>query len=209
MARGTQQLALNRLEHVSEQLRWAYSDGYLQGRNAGYDKPKVQNSHMESGPDEVNASKYDLGIGNHKARAAWQNATRRLNLLHASYYNRLGVSAPSVPWEQLCSRLAFFVRHYGVGPKVLGVLAGVEASLGEALQEDSLAHADKPVIEDLELCANCERQPASKTGRCETCYRYWNRRKQERPSHLWEHEPSMVHQAREAQAKRGKGYGMS
>jgi hypothetical protein len=214
------------LAGVEDMARWAYTDGWTpKGSN-----PETATSHTApapaSGDDQVAGPKFDVGLGDQRARAAYSAAALELGVAHA----RLILAAlddghtrqPAVqPWRQ------------GDRPELGELLTAIEAmrvlltlvetkaakhNLGRARRHvdrawRSLAGylnrgaADPATQATDELCTICKIRPrvAKKGKRCETCAQWKNRNGYERPTKLDSTRDALDAQVR--RLSRGEGHG--
>lgn len=211
----------NDLYRVVDQARWAHTHGYIKAGHGldaehGVDLSKPEVERMR-GP------RYDLQIGDHRARVAYQHACRtiaRADLLLARALRREPqpqiVALHQYVHPDLLDKAAKAVRWrlHAVDPKAnaktLGTIGkaldGCERKLSKALDAgstDGIAHG--------EMCKTCRIRPraerekddgtmrASKAGECDTCATYRNRAGHERPTSL---DTGPIREAKAAQARR-------
>lgn len=209
------------LYRVVDQARWAHTHGYIK---AGHGLDAEHGTDLSKPEAErLKGPRYDLQIGDHKARVAYQHACRtvaRADLLLA----RILLQTPQPVVVKLYQYVhpdvldkaakAVRWRLHAVDPKehartldTIGkALDGCVRKLSKALDAgstDGIAHG--------ELCKTCRIRPraerekddgtmrVSKAGECDTCATYRSRSGHERPTEL---DKGPIREAKAAQARR-------
>lgn len=220
------------LDQVLDAILWAHTDGHYRTNATPEKTPSTGTSRPApdtDDPDQVPGARYDLGIGNHRARRAWQTAIEllaqaELRLQIAAYRAAPGAGQPLAVrprWDSTPAELAATIRGAhrrldviaGGAPSTIAddQLGAAATALDEAWRKlksldggstEGHATAEKP-------CRICAIRPqAEKKGeRCHTCAQWFHRNGYERPTKLDE---DAVGQARQAQARRrarGEGWG--
>lgn len=217
---------------VVDQARWAHAHGY-QKEGRGLDAARgVDLSRTEA--ERFAGPTYDLEIGSHTSRVAYQHAVTtvvRADHLVASMLTEQGVTFqprltpidPHMRPDQLVRVAARLARRVGMlttNPqrlsRVRSALDRSVRSLSKALDQgpaDGIAHRETP-------CKTCRIRPqaerekpdgttrAAKAGECDVCAQYRWRNGSTRPTTL---DSGPVNEARAAQARRharGEGWGV-
>lgn len=207
---------------VVDQARWAYAHGY-QKEGRGLDAARgVDLSRTEA--ERLAGPTYDLEIGSHQARIAYQNAATaitRCDRLLASALAAEGVRFqpkvvavdPHMRPHQLVKVAAHAVwrasRITNPSPRLSRVRSSLDRAvrgLSKALDHgpaDDIAHKEKP-------CRTCTIRPsADRKTECDTCATYRRRNGIARPTKL---DTGPVNEARAAQQRRqerGEGWGVA
>lgn len=210
------------LAKIVDQALWAHSHGYNRtGRGLdaehGTDlsKPELD---RDAGPV------FDLQVGDHRARVAYQHAVRaltRADRLCAAMLALDGVTfqhpiarltdyARPFALQQTAARLVWRLdrldveRHAKRLERVRSMFDRAVRGLSTALDHgtaDGIAHAERP-------CRTCGvRESADRKTECDTCATWRRRNGTTRPKHL---DATAVNEARLAQARRlarGEGWG--
>lgn len=215
------------LDQVHDRLLWAHTDAHYKA-NATPTRNRSAAPMTDPDPDHVRAPRFDIGIGNHRARQAWnaaigQLAQAELRLQVAAYLAAPGWQPLAVrpDWTATPAKVTLCVT--GCRRRLVILSAAGESGQADRLLEQacrnldlawrSLAQLDKGATGGEAtaepMCRICTIRPAAerKGGRCETCAAWHRRNGYERPRSL---DQDAVGEARAAKARRqhrGEGWG--
>lgn len=218
------------LRVIADQARWAYTHGLWKAGNGLTAErgqvlkpvtPEVA-AERRNNPDHVGGAKHDIGVGDHRAREAYELACDTVIFTFATLVALLyGLERPVVScWYLTPSRFAVVVdRSVRLAQQVR--VEGNERALDDVRVRLSrcVAALDKAVGSQVEvdqgarkglapdrLCSNCKQRVRKyATGRCSVCERWSERHQgQNRPTHLDGISPLEAQQKR---LRQGVGWG--
>lgn len=221
--------AINRdLADVDSEIRWAHTDAYSP-HAPDPDRPSRRAPVDDQQPDTVPGARHDIGIGDHRSRAAYQRAVHQLH--QAETYLVLAVALAGQPQPRrrltthpthadvldairLASRRAATIADYD-GPHRTQVRRALTAArhrtdaawrtLTAAFQRGTVDPDTQAVGEPpCRVCGVRPRAPKA-GGRCNTCATWKARNGFERPRHLDGHDEARA--AAQRRRNRGQGYG--
>lgn len=218
------------LVRVDSNLRWAINMAWPTSRPldapAGRALPPRD---PDTDPDQVPGPRFDLGLGDHRARTAVRDATIRLAAAESNLYQAactaLGVPSFTLVGAHLdidhrrqfrlitsVRRLTRHLEHLqAVDRKAIGG-ARYEVDMAYRALESALTRGEAPpethAVADRDRCKICRRRPKAKKkgGRCDACHQWKTRNGYERPAKL-DAALDAPYDAQRRRQARGEGWG--
>lgn len=231
--RATLDACLDDLARVTEDVRWAYQTGYgKQGRGLDAERgAPLPPQEDEANPDTVKGERYELDVGDHACRDAYQRTAARLAKVEVhlavacdaagltaqpilvkpspqSEAVRVLACASGIRWRLIALREVEVstiqrrrIRHHTEQARKM--LDVSVRQLGKALSKGKASEAvgEKP-------CITCEIRPRRDRGKeCDTCHTWRRRNNTTRPKKLDEAVVESAQAAKRRREERGEGWG--